>query len=108
MGYLTDLREVCERIVKVSMFVMVKLSVPLAKMGSMDFTHQLIQKANVAVAPYAGFGGNGEGYLPMALVENEHRIHPAFRQTRSSGTDLGFRAETQRVIPMLDKAGCKC
>ena len=65
-------------------FVWAKLPDPLTKMGSMDFTLQLIQKANVAVAPGVGFGEEGEGYLRMALVENEHRIRQALRQIISS------------------------
>jgi len=34
----------------------------------------------VAVAPGAGFGPNGEGYVRIALVENEQRIKQALRQ----------------------------
>jgi len=34
----------------------------------------------VAVSPGRGFGESGEGYLRLALVENEHRLRQAVRQ----------------------------
>ncbi|MFZ7127294.1 MAG: aminotransferase class I/II-fold pyridoxal phosphate-dependent enzyme [Desulfobacterales bacterium] len=67
---------------KAGMFVWVKLPSPFDRMGSMDFALQLMEKANVAVAPGIGFGEEGEGYLRLALVENEHRIRQAIRQIR--------------------------
>ncbi|HEY8260679.1 MAG TPA: aminotransferase, partial [Methylosinus sp.] len=38
--------------------------------------------ADVAVAPGVGFGEHGEGYLRLALVENEQRIRQAARNLR--------------------------
>ncbi|HCK73000.1 MAG TPA: aminotransferase, partial [Planctomycetaceae bacterium] len=35
---------------------------------------------DVAVSPGSGFGSSGEGYLRMALVENENRLRQAVRQ----------------------------
>ena len=35
---------------------------------------------DVVVSPGAGFGPAGEGYVRMALVENENRIRQAIRQ----------------------------
>ena len=35
---------------------------------------------DVAVSPGVGFGPAGEGYLRLALVENEHRLRQAVRQ----------------------------
>lgn len=40
----------------------------------------LLEKAEVAVSPGIGFGEDGEGYLRVALVENEQRIRQAVRQ----------------------------
>jgi alanine-synthesizing transaminase len=51
-----------------------------AKMGSMDFAMKLLEEAEVAVSPGRGFGDAGEGYLRLALVENEHRLRQAVRQ----------------------------
>ena len=50
------------------------------RMGSIDFAMKLIEEAEVAVSPGRGFGEAGEGYLRLALVENEHRLRQAVRQ----------------------------
>jgi alanine-synthesizing transaminase len=48
-------------------------------MGSLEFSKQLMEEAGVAVAPGIGFGEHGEGYVRLALVENEQRIRQAAR-----------------------------
>ena len=50
------------------------------RMGSMDFAMKLLEEGDVAVSPGRGFGEAGEGYLRLALVENEHRLRQAVRQ----------------------------
>src|SRR6516165_6039431 len=50
------------------------------RMGSIDFAMKLIEEAEVAVSPGRGFGDAGEGFLRLALVENEHRLRQAVRQ----------------------------
>src|SRR5215470_8996422 len=50
------------------------------RMGSIDFAMKLLEEAEVAVSPGRGFGDAGEGYLRLALVENEHRLRQAVRQ----------------------------
>jgi alanine-synthesizing transaminase len=50
------------------------------RMGSMDFAMKLLDEAEVAVSPGRGFGDAGEGYLRLALVENEQRLRQAVRQ----------------------------
>ncbi len=50
------------------------------RMGSIDFAMKLLEEAEVAVSPGGGFGEAGEGYLRLALVENEHRLRQAVRQ----------------------------
>ena len=67
---------------RAGMFVWAKLPEPFERMGSMEFALRLMQEGNVAVAPGIGFGEEGEGYLRLALVENEHRIRQALRQMR--------------------------
>jgi alanine-synthesizing transaminase len=64
------------------MFVWARLPEPYNRMGSMAFSMELMERANVAVAPGIGFGEEGEGYLRLALVENEHRIRQALKQIR--------------------------
>jgi alanine-synthesizing transaminase len=66
---------------KATMFVWVPIPEPWrSRMGSIEFALKLLREANVAVSPGRGFGPAGEGYLRLALVENEHRIRQAIRQ----------------------------
>jgi alanine-synthesizing transaminase len=51
-----------------------------ARMGSIDLAMKLLEEAEVAVSPGGGFGDVGEGYLRLALVENEQRLRQAVRQ----------------------------
>ncbi len=68
---------------KAGMFVWVKIPDRYKNsQDSMAFAMELMEKANVAVAPGAGFSKEGEGYLRLALVENEERIRQALRQIR--------------------------
>lgn len=67
---------------RAGMFVWARLPEPYQAMGSMEFAMRLMKTANVAVAPGIGFGEEGEGYLRLALVENEHRLRQAVRQMR--------------------------
>jgi alanine-synthesizing transaminase len=63
------------------MFVWAKIPEPWAsKYDSMQFATLLLEKGDVAVSPGAGFGPAGEGYLRLALVENENRLRQAVRQ----------------------------
>jgi len=50
------------------------------RMSTMDFAMKLLEEADVAVSPGSGFGPAGEGFLRMALVENENRLRQAVRQ----------------------------
>lgn len=45
-----------------------------------DFCLAMVDEADVAMTPGAAFGPGGEGYVRMALVENEHRMRQALRQ----------------------------
>jgi alanine-synthesizing transaminase len=66
---------------KASMFVWAKYPPEWReRMGSIDFAMKLLEEAEVAVSPGRGFGEAGEGYLRLALVENEHRLRQAVRQ----------------------------
>jgi alanine-synthesizing transaminase len=65
---------------KASMFVWAPIPEKYRSMGSVDFAFKLINEAEVAVAPGVAFGENGEGYLRLALVENELRLKQAVRQ----------------------------
>ena len=67
---------------KASMFCWVKIPQPYCRKGSMKFTLELMDKAMVSAAPGSAFGDLGEGYLRLALVENEKRLQQAVRQIR--------------------------
>lgn len=45
-----------------------------------EFCLAMVDQAEVAMTPGAAFGPRGEGYVRMALVENEHRIRQALKQ----------------------------
>jgi alanine-synthesizing transaminase len=49
-------------------------------MTTMDFAMLLLEKGDVAVSPGSGFGPAGDGYLRLALVENDIRLRQAVRQ----------------------------
>ncbi len=65
---------------KAGMFVWARYPEQWQAMGSIDFSMKLLEEAEVAVSPGRGFGEAGEGYLRLALVENEHRLRQAIRQ----------------------------
>ncbi|MCR6570985.1 LL-diaminopimelate aminotransferase [Campylobacter insulaenigrae] len=65
-----------------SMFVWAKLPLNKAHLGSMEFSKQILQKANVAVSPGIGFGEAGDEYVRIALIENENRIRQAARNIK--------------------------
>jgi len=70
------------------MFVWVQIPEPYIKMGSMEFSIEMMKRANVAMSPGIGFGEEGEGYLRLALVENEHRIRQALRQMKRAMSEM--------------------
>ena len=64
---------------RASMFAWARVPERFVHLGSMEFSKLMIEKADVAVAPGIGFGEHGEGYVRLALVENEQRIRQAAR-----------------------------
>ncbi|MCC2602648.1 LL-diaminopimelate aminotransferase [Sphingopyxis yananensis] len=67
---------------KASMFAWAPLPPALKDMGSLEFSKQLLTHAKVAVAPGVGYGEDGEGFVRIAMVENEQRIRQAARNIR--------------------------
>jgi alanine-synthesizing transaminase len=67
---------------RASMFAWVPIPEPFKPLGSVEFATLLVEKAEVAVSPGIGFGEYGEGYVRIALVENEQRIRQAARNVR--------------------------
>nr|MBP6690032.1 aminotransferase class I/II-fold pyridoxal phosphate-dependent enzyme [Hyphomonadaceae bacterium] len=65
-----------------SMFVWAPLPDQFKHMGSVEFSKRLMEGAEIAVAPGAGFGEYGDGFVRIALVENEQRIRQAARNLK--------------------------
>ncbi|WP_417619338.1 LL-diaminopimelate aminotransferase [Parasphingorhabdus sp.] len=65
-----------------SMFAWAPIPEQFKHLGSMEFSKRLIAEAGVAVAPGPGFGDEGEGFVRLALVENEQRIRQAARNIK--------------------------
>ena len=66
-----------------SMFAWVPIPDAFRHLGSMEFAKRLLSQAHVAVAPGVGFGEEGEGFVRIALVENEQRIRQAARGVKA-------------------------
>jgi alanine-synthesizing transaminase len=85
-----------------TMFAWAPIPESFRELGSVEFSKLLIEKADVAVSPGLGFGEYGEGYVRIALVENEHRIRQAARSIKK------FLAQgvgtMHNVIPIREKA----
>ena len=60
-----------------------------------EFTKQLLTHAQVAVAPGVGYGENGEGYVRIAMVENEQRLRQAARNVKRYLQSMGVNTPAQ-------------
>ncbi|MBL4808026.1 MAG: LL-diaminopimelate aminotransferase [Rhodobacteraceae bacterium] len=65
-----------------TMFAWAPIPEKFAHLGSLEFSKLLLQEAQVAVAPGLGFGEHGDGFVRVALVENEQRIRQASRNIK--------------------------
>lgn len=74
---------------RASMFAWAPLPPALAHLGSLEFTKQLLTHAGVAVAPGVGYGEDGEGFVRIAMVENEQRIRQAARNVKKYLVSMG-------------------
>ena len=70
-----------------SMFAWAPLPDGFKHMGSLEFSKQLLEHAGVAVAAGVGYGEEGEGYVRIAMVENEQRIRQAARNIKKFFAD---------------------
>jgi alanine-synthesizing transaminase len=72
-----------------TMFAWAPIPERFREIGSMEFAKRILVEAKVAVSPGIGFGEYGEGFVRIALVENEQRIRQAARNVRRFLTDIG-------------------
>jgi alanine-synthesizing transaminase len=66
-----------------SMFAWAPIPEAFRELGSVEFSKRLLAEAHVAVAPGVGFGEEGEGFVRIALVENEQRLRQAARGVKT-------------------------
>ena len=66
---------------RASMFVWARINPEHFKAGegTIDFCLRMMDEAEVALSPGRAFGEHGEGYVRIALVENEQRLRQAMR-----------------------------
>jgi alanine-synthesizing transaminase len=79
-----------------SMFAWAPLPPALAHLGSLEFSKQLLTHAKVAVAPGVGYGENGEGFVRIAMVENEQRLRQAARNVKRYLQSMGVNTPSQQ------------
>lgn len=86
-----------------TMFAWAPLPTQMRGLGSLEFSKLLLEKAGVAVSPGVGFGEYGEGFIRIALVENEQRVRQAARNVKKF---LSEAATTMHnVIPLASGQG---
>src|SRR5499426_1404586 len=86
---------------RASMFAWAPIPEPFQSIGSVQFSTLLVEKAEVAVSPGIGFGEHGEGYVRIALVENEQRIRQAARNVRRF-LETGLK-KLHNVVPLAQR-----
>lgn len=65
-----------------TMFVWAPLPEAYKGQGSLAFSKDLLERADVAVAPGIAFGEYGDDYVRFSLIENEQRIRQALRSVK--------------------------
>ena len=65
-----------------SMFSWARIPECVQHLGSLEFSKRLLKEAGVAVSPGIGFGQHGEGWVRIALIENENRIRQAAKNIK--------------------------
>src|ERR1700748_13157 len=84
-----------------SMFAWAPLPTAFRDVGSMQFATLMVEKSGVVVSPGVAFGEHGEGYVRIAMVENEQRIRQAARGVRRF---LESGLETlHNVVPLANR-----
>jgi alanine-synthesizing transaminase len=84
-----------------SMFAWAPLPEKFRDVGSMQFATLMVEKSGVVVSPGVAFGEHGEGYVRIAMVENEQRIRQAARNIRRF-LDTGVET-LHNVVPLATR-----
>lgn len=80
---------------RASMFAWAPVPPALAHLGSLEFSKQLLTQAGVAVAAGVGYGEEGEGFVRIAMVENEQRLRQAARSVKRYLQSMGVNTPGQ-------------
>jgi alanine-synthesizing transaminase len=83
---------------RASMFAWAPLPPALTHLGSLEFSKQMLTHAGVAVAPGVGYGEEGEGFVRIAMVENEQRIRQAARNVKRYLASMGVNTPAQTSV----------
>jgi alanine-synthesizing transaminase len=84
---------------KATMFAWAPIPEQFAHLGSLEFSKLLLTEAKVAVSPGLGFGEHGEGFVRIALVENEQRIRQACKSIKRFFAEFeASNAQQKRVV----------
>ncbi len=83
---------------RASMFAWAPLPPALTHLGSLEFSKQLLTHAGVAVAPGVGYGEEGEGFVRIAMVENEQRLRQAARNVKRYLQSMGVNTPSQASV----------
>jgi alanine-synthesizing transaminase len=83
---------------RASMFAWAPLPPALTHLGSLEFSKQMLTHAGVAVAPGVGYGEEGEGFVRIAMVENEQRIRQAARNVKRYLASMGVNTPPQTSV----------
>ncbi len=83
---------------RASMFAWAPLPPALVHLGSLEFSKQLLTHAGVAVAAGVGYGEEGEGFVRIAMVENEQRLRQAARNVKKYLQSMGVNTPSRNSI----------
>ncbi|MCK5296816.1 MAG: LL-diaminopimelate aminotransferase [Alphaproteobacteria bacterium] len=75
-----------------TMFAWSALPEQFKHLSSMEFTKLLLNETGIAVSPGDGFGEFGEGFVRLAIVENEARIQQAAKELER------FMANSSKIL----------
>jgi len=65
---------------KASMFIWAKIPDCVQHLGTLEFAKRLLNEQGIALSPGVGFGADGEGWVRIALIENDEKIKKASKK----------------------------
>lgn len=82
-----------------TMYVWAQIPEPFRAMGSLAFAEKLLRETGVVMAPGAGFGAGGEGFVRMALVTHDNRFHDVLLRFKK------LLSEGRKPVPKVERNG---